>query len=196
MMLPNLGRLSLRAAAPTGVFAPIPQPDDDDAPQEQDPVGYDYLPWNQWWQTFRVKTDNGVDMWFDGHTFAKWVHQCKNESRAPTNPLTNEPLSQDDVVLAAGGLPMDPGRSRVRRRPAHGGTDEDGASRLVAPTGDGSGGEKGWSGKEDGDGGGRGEEAEGTYGAGGAGAGDDEGDGGGGGGKGGDGGGEADGDGR
>lgn len=47
--------------------------------------------------TFEVKNENGNSFWFDARSLAKWVWQAIDKDKVPVNPITNEPLSDDDV---------------------------------------------------------------------------------------------------
>jgi len=122
MTLPNLGRLSLRAAAPTGVFAPIPQPPDGiDAqgnpvppPEEEDTFFGETMPWNEWWRTFCVKAatsrdDEPVCNWFDARSLARYLHHALRADETPLNPLNKEPLDRRDVDELLAIYPVDPG---------------------------------------------------------------------------------------
>jgi len=112
MTLPNLGRLSLRAAAPTGVFAPILQPDDD-APKEQDALFKDELPWNEWWKTFCVKAatsgNEPVCHWYDARSLARYLHHAIQEGKTPFDPLNKQPLDRHDIDELLAIYPVDPG---------------------------------------------------------------------------------------
>ena len=103
-MLPNLGALRIsHDEAATSVFNHLTweQARARDRDEEVCPFTLHALPHEkrrgEECATFEVKNENGNSFWFDARSLAKWVWQAIDKNKVPVNPVTNEPLSDDDV---------------------------------------------------------------------------------------------------